>query len=130
MNRETILNEVKLNSNSLINYQEYNNDEEIVLKILNTLLKSSNLNSQRVKLYNDFAKSLTTSKSSINQKKIFLYQIISKLINDFKKDNSLDRDNVKYISKGSVKTLSKQETYNYFNEETWDPFNVPQKYWR
>ena len=47
-----------------------------------------------------------------------------------KKDNSLDRDNVKYISNGNVKILSKQETYNYFNEETWNPFNVPQKYWR
>ena len=47
-----------------------------------------------------------------------------------KKDNSLDRDNVKYISNGNVKTLSNQETYNYFTEETWSPFNVPQKYWR
>lgn len=46
------------------------------------------------------------------------------------KDNSLDRDNVKYISKGNVKTLTKQETYQYFDEESWEPFNVPKKYWR
>lgn len=46
------------------------------------------------------------------------------------RDNSLDRDNVKYISKGNVKTLTKQETYQYFDEETWEPFNVPKKYWR
>lgn len=46
------------------------------------------------------------------------------------KDNSYDRENVKYISKGKVKTLSKEETYQYFTEETWSPFNVPTKYWR
>ncbi|WP_407414476.1 adhesin [Methanobrevibacter sp.] len=46
------------------------------------------------------------------------------------KDNSLNRDDVKYISNGNVRTLSRNETYQYFTEETWDPFNVPQKYWR
>lgn len=46
------------------------------------------------------------------------------------KDNSLNRDNVKYISNGNVKTLTKQETYDYFTEEYWDPFSVPKKYWR
>ena len=46
------------------------------------------------------------------------------------KDNSLDRDNVKYISNGNVKILSKEETYEYFKEESWDPFSVPKKYWR
>ena len=64
-------------------------DEKIVIEILNTILQSADLNNQRVKLYNEFVKSLT-SNSSINQKRIFLYQIISKVINDFKKDNSLD----------------------------------------
>lgn len=47
-----------------------------------------------------------------------------------KRDDSLDRDNVKYISNGNVKTLTKQETYQYFDEETWEPFSVPKKYWR
>ena len=46
------------------------------------------------------------------------------------KDNSLNRENVKYISNGNVKTLTKQETYDYFTEEYWDPFSVPKKYWR
>ena len=46
------------------------------------------------------------------------------------KDNSLDRNNVKYISNGNVKILSKEETYEYFKEESWDPFSVPKKYWR
>ena len=46
------------------------------------------------------------------------------------KDNTYDRENVKYISKGSTRTLTKQETYNYFTEESWSPYNVPQKYWR
>ena len=46
------------------------------------------------------------------------------------KDNSLNRNDVKYISNGNVRTLSTDETYQYFTEETWDPYNVPQKYWR
>ncbi|WP_407381457.1 carboxypeptidase-like regulatory domain-containing protein [Methanobrevibacter sp.] len=47
-----------------------------------------------------------------------------------KKDNSYDRENVKYISKGSVKTLTKEDTYKYFTEESWSPYSIPQKYWR
>ena len=46
-----------------------------------------------------------------------------------KSDNSLDRDNVKYISKGKVRKLTRKETYEYFTEETWEPYNVPRKYW-
>ena len=46
------------------------------------------------------------------------------------KDNTYDRENVKYISKGNTRTLTRQETYNYFTEESWSPYNVPQKYWR
>jgi hypothetical protein len=46
------------------------------------------------------------------------------------KDNSLNRENVKYISNGNVKTLTQQETYDYFTEEYWDPYSVPKKYWR
>ena len=46
------------------------------------------------------------------------------------KNNTYDREHVKYISKGKVKTLTKEETYQYFTEESWSPFNVPQKYWR
>ena len=46
------------------------------------------------------------------------------------KDNSYDRENVKYISEGNVKILTKQEAYKYFTEENWSPYNVPQKYWR
>ena len=46
------------------------------------------------------------------------------------KDNSLDRDHAKYISRGNVKNLTKEETYQYFDEETWTPFNVPRKLWK
>lgn len=43
-------------------------------------------------------------------------------------DNSLDRDNAKYISKGSVRKLTRQETYEYFDEEYYTLLNVPEKY--
>ena len=46
-----------------------------------------------------------------------------------KSDNSLDRDNVIYITDGKVKKLTREETYNYFTEENWNPFSVPRKYW-
>ena len=46
------------------------------------------------------------------------------------KDNTYDRENVKYISDGNVRILTKKETYEYFTEESWDPFSVPKKYWR
>ena len=48
---------------------------------------------------------------------------------NIKKDLTLDRDNVKYISHGSTKILSKQETYQYFTEDYWTPFSIPTKYW-
>lgn len=47
-----------------------------------------------------------------------------------KEDNTLDRENAKYISNGNTRTLSKEETYEYFTEERWEPFSVPKKYWR
>ena len=47
-----------------------------------------------------------------------------------KKDNTLDRDNVRYISDGNVRILTKEETYQYFTEEKWEPYSVPKMYWR
>ncbi|WP_299521858.1 Ig-like domain-containing protein [uncultured Methanobrevibacter sp.] len=45
-------------------------------------------------------------------------------------DNSLNRSQAKYISKGNTRNLSVSETYKYFDEESWTPFNVPQKLWK
>lgn len=42
-------------------------------------------------------------------------------------DNSLNRSQAKYISKGNVRKLTKEETYQYFDEEYWDPLNTPRK---
>lgn len=44
------------------------------------------------------------------------------------KDNSLNRDKAKYISKEQVRNLTKKETYQYFDEEYWTPFGIPSKY--
>ena len=81
----------------LINIDEY---EEKVKSVLNIILKTSNLNKSRKKDYSNFLDSLN-SKCSSEQKKLFLFQIILKLSNDFKKDNSLDdlgKKNVKFNS--------------------------------
>jgi hypothetical protein len=44
------------------------------------------------------------------------------------KDNSLNRDKAKYISKEQVRNLTKKETYQYFDEEYWTPSGIPSKY--
>lgn len=64
-------------------------DETIIKDILNNILSSSNLNKTRVKLFNSFIDGLMCD-GSVTQRKLFLYKIILKLSNDFKKDNSLN----------------------------------------
>ncbi len=78
--------------------------EKEVKIVLDTILKTPNLNKSRIKDYSNFIASLN-SKCSLEQKKLFLFQIILKLSNDFKKDNSLEdlgKDNVKFNSSLNV----------------------------
>lgn len=72
-----------------IDHLNIDNYEEIIKKILNNILSTSDLKKQRLKVYNEFLNSLNF-KQSLTEKKLLLYRIILKLTNDFKKDNSLE----------------------------------------
>ena len=100
----------------LINIGGY---EKKVINVLDIILKSSNLNKSRKKHYSNFIDSLN-SKCSLEQKKLFLFQIILKLSNDFKKDNSLEdlgKEDVEFISSLNIDwnqvNSSLKELYNF-----------------
>lgn len=65
------------------------NYENLVITVLNTILAMEDLSKNRIKIFNGFKDALN-EKPSLTQKKLFLYRIILKIINDFKRDNSLD----------------------------------------
>ena len=78
-------NEIKETIN-LTNIEDYENE---VKKILSTIIEIPELKKTRLKQYTDFLNSLASA-TSTEQHKLLLYQIILKISNDFKKDNSLD----------------------------------------
>ena len=63
--------------------------ENIVKNIITTILTNGDLNKTRLKQYTSFLDELNSDISLI-QKNLLLYQIILKVSNDFKRDNSLD----------------------------------------
>ena len=75
--------------NNVLNGCAIDDDETTVREILDNILKSENLKKTRAAQYSKFIDGLN-SNMSLNQIKLFLYTIILKIINDFKKDNSLD----------------------------------------
>lgn len=68
------------------NIHERKND---INNIISTILTTGNLNKSRLKHYTNFSNELN-SEISLTQLNLLLYQIILKLSNDFKRDNSLD----------------------------------------
>lgn len=61
----------------------------LVKEILTTILETPNLKKQRIKTYTDFLNNIDSDYSK-TQKTLLVFQITLKLINDFKKDNSID----------------------------------------
>ena len=88
------------NVKNTIDSTNIDNYEKTAKDILNSILTNSNLNKNRVKVYNEF-KNLLNSDISLTEEKLLLYQIILKISNDFKNDNSLDdlgKENVEFTS--------------------------------
>lgn len=80
------------------------NYESIITDVLNAILSMKDLNKNRIKIFNNFKDTLN-EKTSLTQKKLFLYRIILKLINDFKMDNSLEslgKNDMEFISSINV----------------------------
>ena len=79
------------------NIHERKND---IKNIISTILTTGDLNRSRLKHYTTFSNELD-SDISLTQLNLLLYQIILKISNDFKRDNSLDdlgNTNISFIS--------------------------------
>ena len=72
-----------------LNSSEFDLNETTVKMILKNILNNANLNKNRLKLYAEFSNELNSNISS-TQKNLLLCQIVLKVSNDFKKDNSLE----------------------------------------
>ena len=70
-------------------YSKIDMNEPEVKFLLNNILNGEKLNKNRLKVYSEFSDALN-SNFSLQQKKLLIYQIIQKVITDFKKDNSLE----------------------------------------
>ena len=80
-------------------------DKDIIMKdMLKKIIENSELNKDRLNLFNKFIETLD-SDSSITQKNLILLQAILKLTNDFKRENSLDdlgKEDVSFVSKYDI----------------------------
>lgn len=96
--------------NNKIKLDEYKISTDRVAAILRNILSSSKVKKGRIKEYNRLADSLTKG-SKINTT-LNTFQVILKLTNDFKKDNSLDMlgEDIEFISSDGVewKNVSKE----------------------
>ena len=83
-------------------------DKDIIMKdMLKSIIENSALNKDRLSLFNKFINTLN-SDSSLTQKNLILLQSILKLVNDFKRENSLDdlgKEDVSFVSKHDIDWL-------------------------
>ena len=77
----------------------------IILKdILKDIIENASLNKDRLDLFNNFIDTLNSDSSSTQKKLIFL-QAILKLVNDFKRENSLEdlgKQDIEFVSKYGI----------------------------
>ena len=119
-----MLNVAELNYNDikeLINSTDIDVTENEVKEILTSIIKTPKLKKTRLKQYSEFNNALN-SDSSPEQRKLLLYQIILKISNDFKKDNSLDdlsKSNIEFTSSLNINwnIINKQLKMVYNNME-------------
>lgn len=81
-----------------------NNNIDIVINILKNIIKSPNLNKTRLNVFNEFICKFN-SDYSLTEKKLILLQVILKLTNDFKRDNSLDdldNNDIEFVSQYGI----------------------------
>lgn len=93
--------DIKNTLNSL-KIEEHMNE---IKEILETIVKRPDLNKNRLKLFNEFLDRLNSDYLSLEEKKLVLYQIIVKLSNDFKRENSLEdlgKNDVEFVSQQGI----------------------------
>ena len=77
---------------------------DVIINMLKEIIDSANLNKSRWDLFNEFIENLNSDCSS-TEKKLILLQAILKLINDYKRENSLDdlgKDDVEFVSQYNI----------------------------
>lgn len=76
----------------------------VVITILRNIIDSAELNKSRLDLFNGFINDFN-SDYSLTEKKLILLQAILKLINDYKRENSVDdlgKDDVEFVSQYNI----------------------------
>ena len=76
-----------------------------IINILKDIINFSELNKTRLNLFNEFINNFHSDNSSCTEKKLILLQAILKLINDFKRDNSLNdlgKDGIEFTSQYNI----------------------------
>ena len=80
-------------------------NKDIILKsILKDIIENAALNKDRLNLFNHYIDTLDSDSSS-TQKKLILLQAILKLVNDFKRENSIEdlgKEDVEFVSKYEI----------------------------
>ncbi len=77
---------------------------DVVITILRNIIDSAELNKSRLDLFNGFINDFN-SDYSLTEKKLILLQAILKLINDYKRENSVDdlgKDDVEFVSQYNI----------------------------
>ena len=88
---------------------EIENRINIIINMLKEIIASSNLNKTRLDLFNSFIDNFEADDYSLTEKKLILLQAILKLVNDFKRENSLDdlgKEDVEFVSSYDINWTS------------------------
>ena len=93
--------------------------EKDLKKILKEIIETPDLKKLRKKQYTEFYNEIISDISD-SQKKLLIFRIVLKLINDFKKDNSLedlDKTDVKFESSNNIPWATFNTTLNVLYED-------------
>ena len=93
--------------------------ESSLKKILKDIIETPDLKKLRKKQYTEFYNNLTSDMHDY-QKKLLIFRIVLKLVNDFKKDNSLedlDRTDVEFESSNNIPWSKFNTTLNVLYED-------------
>lgn len=123
-NYQTKKQNSKIQSTTSIDQPKFNNNGDFykAKKILNIIVDSLELKNTRYKQYTEFNTLLSSSDLSSEQRKLLLLQIILKITNDFKKDNSLDdlgKSNIKFSSSFNINWNCIDELLNMLTKKIW-----------
>ena len=87
----------------------------VIINILKEIIFSSNINKTRLNLFSTFIDNLESKDCSLTEKNLVLLQAVLKLVNDFKRDNSVDdigKDDIEFVSQYDINWNSFNHSLN------------------